>query len=577
MLSTNEILKEYGKCIIDPGYGIETYLETFDKTQEGFVPFKLFKKQKEIVNAYQKHRFNLVAKPRQAGVSTTTAAFAAIKAATADANNPEAILILANRREMAQEFLGKIKDFIVQLPRWFWGSEYYGSKKKEEKKIFLKESAAELKLPNKTRIKAVATSKDSLRGFVPTWLIMDEAAFIENGAEVFGSAVSSLSTGGKATLISTPNGMDALYHKTYQQSKAGDNNFNVIEMRWYQDPRYNKDLWWTNKNGDIEVETEFTHTSFEKRIEEKWKPNSTWYTNMCKDLNNDKRMISQELDVSFIGSGGNVIDDEYIEEQKNKYQKEPIYKNGLNKDIWVWKKPIPGHQYIMGVDVARGDGSDKSTFSIIDVNTMELVAEYKGNLRPDELGVLCNEYGLIYNAYMAVDITGGIGVSTVLKLLELEYPNLHYDEPKNKILSSKKNELEAHKREDSKIPGFTINNANRNPMISNLEMVIRTDQFKVRSERTIAEMGTFIYRNGRPDHQIGFHDDLIFSLAIALFVYDNSFTKLKKADEQTKAMLSGWKTNNTNPSLRKKQLQKGNKPRSNNNSNPYSQYSWLIS
>jgi hypothetical protein len=29
------------------------------------------------------------------------------------------------------------------------------------------------------------TSKDALRGFTPTYLIMDEAAYIENGAEVF--------------------------------------------------------------------------------------------------------------------------------------------------------------------------------------------------------------------------------------------------------------------------------------------------------------------------------------------------------------------------------------------------------
>jgi hypothetical protein len=32
----------------NPAYAIETYIQTFDKTQEGFVPFKLFVRQKEI-------------------------------------------------------------------------------------------------------------------------------------------------------------------------------------------------------------------------------------------------------------------------------------------------------------------------------------------------------------------------------------------------------------------------------------------------------------------------------------------------------------------------------------------------
>ena len=79
MLTTQEILTEYTKCLMSPAYAIEAYLQTFDKTQEGFVPFKLFPRQKEIIAAYDKHRFNLVTKPRQAGVSTTTAAYMSIK------------------------------------------------------------------------------------------------------------------------------------------------------------------------------------------------------------------------------------------------------------------------------------------------------------------------------------------------------------------------------------------------------------------------------------------------------------------------------------------------------------------
>ena len=150
MLTTTEIFKEYAKCLTSPIYAIETYLETFDKTQEGFVPFMLFPRQKEIIHAYEKHRFNLITKPRQAGVSTTTAAYMAVKVGFADSENPEAVLIIANKQELAFVFLAKIKDFLSQLPRWLWGPEYYGNHKNETKSIFLTDSKKEITDDNST-------------------------------------------------------------------------------------------------------------------------------------------------------------------------------------------------------------------------------------------------------------------------------------------------------------------------------------------------------------------------------------------------------------------------------------------
>lgn len=545
MLTSVEILKEYHRCLQDPIYAIESYLETFDKTQEGFVPFKLFPKQKEIIAAYKDHRFNIAVKPRQAGVSTTTAAYLTIQVGFADKDNPEAILILANKQDMAQEFLAKVKDFLSQLPRWVWGADYYGTPEKEAKSIFLTESKKELKLPNNSRVKAVATSKDALRGYTPTTLVMDEAAFIDNGAVVFGAALTALGTGGRATLISTPNGMDPLYYETYEQAKTGENNFNVIEMYWYEDPRYNKDLRWykdiENEAGEkeeiMEREIQFTKESYIKRVEDGWKPKSFWYEEMCKGMNNDARMIAQELDVSFLGSGGNVIADEWILHHEKYNVRDPKWVSGQEDEFWIWEQPQEGHQYIMGVDVARGDGADSSTIVVLDFTTMEQVMEYKGKTPPDLLAQIVEEYGELYGALAVVDITGGMGVTTVLKLLEIGYKKLHYDD-RSKVLARKK-DLEAYSDDGKTMPGFNANGV-RLPMIANMEYMIRTDQIKIRSRRMTSEMKTFIYKNGRPDHQEGKHDDLLMALGMALWVLEHSFKKLEKLNKQTKAMLNGW-------------------------------------
>ncbi len=544
MLTTQEIFKEYAKCLVNPIYAVETYLETFDKTQEGFVPFKLFPRQKEIIYAYEEHRFNLVTKPRQAGVSTTTAAYMSIKVGFADRDNPEAILIVANKQELAFEFLAKIKDFLSQLPRWIWGNEYYGNAKNDAKSIFITDSKKEIKLPNGSRVKAVATSKDALRGFTPTYLVMDEAAYIDNGDEVFGAALTALGTGGKATLISTPNGMDALYYKTYDQAKNKKNNFNIIEMKWYEDLRYNKDLRWLK--GDAEVaETEFNFISYKKMIDDGWKPTSSWYEEMCRGMNNDAKMIAQELDVSFIGSGGNVIDETYIEYQEKVNVREPSVISGVENEIWIWAPPTEGHQYIMGVDVSRGDGEDASTIVVLDFTTMEQVMEYQGKIQPDLLAQIVEEYGNLYKAYTVVDITGGMGVTTVLKLLEFDYKRLHYDTPNGKILSSKQRELASYGK-DTKTPGFQATNV-RLPMIANLEFKIRTDAVKIRSSRMTSEMKTFVFKNGRPDHMDGYHDDLLMSMAMCLWVVEHSFKNLEKLEKQTKAMLNSWTGGNSSP------------------------------
>jgi hypothetical protein len=544
-----EQLKTYARCLGDPIYAIETFLKTFDLTQGGNVPFKLFYKQKEIIKSYEKYNRNLVTKPRQAGVSTTTAAYIAVKTAFGDPDNPHKVLILANKQTLAQEFLKKIKDFLDQIPYWVWGLD--------EGTDYLEiNSKGHLKLKsNGCEIRALATSKDALRGFTPTFLVMDEAAFIDNGSEVFGAALASLGTGGKISLISTPNGMDPLYYKTYDGAKKKENNFNIVEMKWYHDVRYNRNLYW--KRGEDEkllcktldrtrlrweyldkiYETdESTIEYYEVMIKDGWKPLSPWYEEMAADMG-DAKKIAQELDVSFIGSGGNVIDDEFISFHEENYVSDPKFGAEVEKSMWIWKEPEVGHKYIMGVDVSRGDGKDSSTIVILDFENLEQVAEFKYKLPPDILAEIVYKYGNMYNAYTIVDITGGMGVSTVLKLMEMDYKFLHYDDPKSRKLSEKY--AKTKYKEGDKVPGFNVGNT-RLQMVSELEEHIRENKTIIRSQRMISELRTFVYKNGRPDHMEGYHDDIIMAYAMCIFIIQTSFKKLEQVEKQTKAMLESW-------------------------------------
>ena len=86
----------------------------------------------------------------------------------------EKILIIANKLDTSQEMANKIRSFIGQWPDWV-GIDFAPEKNSQK----------HYKLTNGCEVKAVATSKDALRGFTPTVLVFDEAAFIEADADFF--------------------------------------------------------------------------------------------------------------------------------------------------------------------------------------------------------------------------------------------------------------------------------------------------------------------------------------------------------------------------------------------------------
>lgn len=541
-----EIIKEYALCVKDPIHAIEHYLQTFDLTQHSFVRFKLFEQQKMAIGNYEDERFNILLKYRQAGATTFTSAYLACKGAFADPSKPEKVLIVANKLETAMEFLGKIVDFLKQFPDWVGIAKPDGT--------FPKQSQKHVKLLNGSEFKAVASSPDALRGYVPTFLVLDEAAFIEGGSAFWAACLASISTGGKATLISTPHGLDEIYYAQYEGSIEGKNDFKISEMKWYLDPRYNGDLIMVRTNdilrwistpeherteevihvpmhGDIKTRDEYCN----RLIAEGYRPHSPWFETMCRSMNLNRRDIAQELECSFLGSGDNVIDTELIIKQEKENCKDPIYKEMFG-DVWIWKDPEPEHRYVAGLDVSRGDSDDSTGFSIIDFDTWEQVLEYHGKMPPDMAAVLLMTYGLRYNAFTCIDITGGMGVATSRKLTELKYPTklLYYDG-----LSAA--ELFGGAPEDA-IAGinFSARN-NRVQIVAALEQAIRVGGFKIRSLRLTNEFRKFVYQNGKPDHLKGAHDDLIFAIGMAIFVANISFTQLQKNTAQMEAMAKSWK------------------------------------
>jgi hypothetical protein len=528
-MTKKELIQEYVKCHGDTPYALKTYLQTYDNTQQVHVPFELFPEQKEMIEDFENHSDNIVLKYRQAGVSTATAGWISKKLQFASKESPEKILILANKLDTATEMANKIKGFLRQWPDWI---NVGFDKDKNSQKHY--------KLNNGSEVKAVATSVDALRGYTPTILVFDEAAYIESGGDLWAACMASLATGGKVIVISTPNGFDQIYYEVFDQSVRGLNNFKISYLSWYHDPRFTKDLTWV-KTKDIvhfllnrdeyneeDIVSNLNKDEYQSYMEKGYKPFSSWFESMCKKLKFDRRKISQELECAFLGSGDNVINSTTME-QIQEHICDPIEK-WVGNGLWLWKEPIPGHKYIMGIDVSRGDSEDSSGFIIIDFDEREQVVEYLGKIPPDIVADLANKWAKKYSCFVVIDITGGMGVATSRKMLELGYKDFYYDGVKAEEMWKF--------NPDTKTPGINFN-SKRAQIVQALEEQLRTG-FKIRSQRLINELKTFVYINGRPDHMKGHHDDLIMSLGMALYVAQNSFTQLKKNVAQAKAMLDAW-------------------------------------
>jgi len=539
-----QVLIEYVKCVKDTPYALRTYLQTYDNTVSKFVPLELFPDQVTLLDDYENYNENIALKYRQAGVSTVTAAWASKRLAFAKKTKPEKILIIANKLDTAQEMANKIRAFVEQWPSWV---DIGFTKEKNSQRHY--------KLTNGCEVKAVATSKDALRGYTPTILIFDEAAYIEADSDFWSACMASLSTGGKVIVISTPNGHDPIYYEIYDQADRGMNDFKVSEMYWYKDPRYTKDLYlvqtediidyFLNKENykedqivrveDYDVNSSEQYEKLKHYMSSGYKPSSTWFESMVKKLKYDKRKVSQELECNFLGSGDNVFDSKVLQKIRENFIKDPSNRM-ISNSLWIWKEPVMGHKYVMGVDVSRGDSEDYSTFQIIDFDTREQVAEFVGKLPPDTMAEICFKWANMYSAFVVIDITGGMGVSTSRKMQELGYKNLYVDGV------DYQNKWKYDPKQAEKIPGINFN-SKRVQIIAAFEEAIRHD-FDIKSSRLLNEMNSFVYINGRPDHQKGGHDDLIMSIAMAIYVAEASFSQLTKVTEQTKAMINSWTVEN---------------------------------
>lgn len=261
------------------------------------------------------------------------------------------------------------------------------------------------------------------------------------------------------------------------------------------------------------------------------------------EVEEDNSYVAENLIVhncSFNASGEGVINSQDLQEIREGVL-EPKYRTGFDRNYWIWEEARVDFTYLLVADVARGDGKDFSAFHVIKLETMEQVAEYQGKIAPDIYADMLFQTGKEYNNALLVVENNNIGYNVLDKLIERKYPNIYFS------IKSTHEYIEQVQAEsmNNSVPGFTTTQKTRPLIVAKLEEFIRNRLIKIYSNRTVEELSTFVWNNGRPEAMKNRNDDLTMSLAIACWVRDTALTVSQRDIEYTKAMFNAITVANT--------------------------------
>ena len=481
------IKQEYVKCAADPVYFLKKYC-VIQHPIKGKIPFSLYNFQETTVEDFVQHRFNIILKARQLGISTLTAGYSLWMMTFHQDKN---ILVIATKQEVAKNLVTKVRVMHANLPSWL-------------KQTCVEDNKLSLRYKNGSQIKAVASGEEAGRSEALSLLILDEAAFIDKIDGIWAAASQTLSTGGKCIALSTPNGVGNWFHRTWMDAEDGLNDFKFTKLFWDIHPDRGQD--WRDEQDSLLGPS----------------------------------LAAQECDCDFITSGQSVVDGVILEEYKNTQVKEPMEKRGIDSNVWIWEPPNYTKDYVVCADVSRGDSTDYSAFHILDVESLEQVAEYKGRMSTRDYGNLLVNIATEYNNALLVIENNNIGWAAIQQCIYREYDNLFYMSKDLQIVDVHRQvNNKINRMEKQLIPGFTLTQKTRPLVVSKLEEFFRERLVTVHSQRLIDELFVFIYNGSRAEAMSGYNDDLVMSFGMGLWIRETALRLRAEGIElQKKAMSS---------------------------------------
>ena len=477
---TENDIKEFLKCKDDPVYFAEKFVQIVN-VDRGLIPFDMYPFQKKLIRNFHNNRFNICKMPRQTGKSTTCVSYLLHYVIFNDNVN---VAILANKASTARDLLGRLQLAYENLPKWMQQGIIAWNK-------------GSMELENGSKVLAASTSASAVRGGSYNIIFLDEFAFIPNhiAEDFFASVYPTISSGQstKVIMVSTPHGMNHFF-RYWHDAERGRNDYIPTEVHWSEVP--GRDAEWK-----------------EQTIK-----------------NTSEEQFRTEFECEFLGSVDTLISASKL--------KLLVYEDPktINGGLAIYTEPIPNHDYIITVDVARGIQKDYSAFIVFDTTSIpyRVVARYRNNtIKPMLFPNIIHEVAQGYNdAYILCEVNDiGDQVASILNF-DLEYENILMCAMRGRAgqivgtgFSGKKTQL-----------GVKMSVTTKKIGCSNLKTLIEDDKLLLCDYETIAELTTFIQRKQSFEAEEGCNDDLAMCLVIFSWLVVQDYFKEMTDNDVRKRM-----------------------------------------
>ena len=467
---TKEQVEEYLKCAADPLYFIKKYVQIIT-LDEGLQPFEPWDFQEDLLGKVHDNRFVICKFPRQTGKSTTVVSYILHYILF---NSEVNVAILANKLATARELLNRLKLAYEHLPKWLQqGIEEWNK--------------TNIELENNSKVIAAATSSSAVRGGSFNMIFLDEFAYVPPGvAEEFFSSVYPTISSGKETkvlIVSTPKGLN-MFYKMWIDAEEGRSEYVPVEVHWNQVPGR----------------------------DDKWKKQTI--------ANTSEEQFRVEFECDFIGSTQTLIDPKKL---KCLAWKTPVEKT--DDGIKVYEKSKEDHQYVMCVDVSRGQEIDYHAITVIDITETpyKVVCSFRNNtMSPMVLPNLVYRIGNKYNtAHALIEINDiGAQVADILHH-ELEYDNILV----TSVRGRKGQTLDGGFGSAQSQLGVRTTKAVKRVGCSIIKSMVEEDKIVVEDFETIEEMVSFVAKANSYEAEKGHHDDLMMTLVLFGWLSTQSYFK----------------------------------------------------
>lgn len=337
---------------------------------------------------------------------------------------------------------------------------------------------------------------------------------------------------------STANGYDEfkkLWDKAEADAREGREGFIPVFFAWFEMAEYRR-----------AVPPGFSRTPEEQELAETFRLDDeqlAWrrwcIDNNCGgDLNKFHQEYPATPDEAFIATGQCVFDKNTLILRREQVRKEQwergsfrlrYRKDSKEPESWEWEPdpkgpirirvmPEKGVPYVIGGDTA-GTGSDYFAAHVLDNRTGEQVAvlhhQFGERMFAEQMYCL----GMFYNqALIGVEVNYSTYPQMCLE--EMEYPRLYVRQRLDNFTGKL---VDAY--------GFETTSKSRPVIIDGLKDAAKRALETIHDFETLGEMLTFVYNeNWRPEAEAGEHDDLVMSLAIAIYIRSQQATA-KEAEE----------------------------------------------